>query len=55
MQEDQFTNSPISFKDVTLAKDAFVKRLLTIYHARIKYPKKEKEKKNIPLPGNNKE
>ena len=40
MQEDQFTDSPISFKDISVAKDAFVKRLLTIYHARIKYPKK---------------
>ncbi len=54
MQEDQFTDSPISFKDISVAKDAFVKRLLTIYHARIKYPKKG-VMENKPLIGNNKE
>jgi putative nucleotidyltransferase with HDIG domain len=54
MQEDQFTDAPISFKDISVAKDAFVKRLLTIYHARIKYPKKGDEV-NKPIVGNNKE
>ena len=54
MQEDQFTDAPISFKDISVAKDAFVKRLLTIYHARIKYPKRT-DKENEPLVGNNKE
>ena len=43
MQEDQFIYAPISFKDISDAKDAFVRRLSTIYHARIAYPKKEKE------------
>ena len=41
MQEDQFTEAPISFRDITLAKNVLVKRLLTIYHARISYPKEE--------------
>ena len=41
MQEDQFTEAPISFRDVTHAKNAFVKRLLVIYHARISYPKND--------------
>lgn len=54
MQEDQFTDAPISFKDISMAKNAFVKRLLTIYHARIKYPKKGDEV-NKPIVGNNKE
>lgn len=54
MQEDQFTDAPISFKDISMAKDAFVKRLLTIYHARIKYPQKG-DKLNKPVVGNNKE
>lgn len=41
MQEDQFTEAPISFRDITFAKDVLVKRLSTIYHARIAYPKEE--------------
>ena len=43
VQEDQFVNAPITYRDITVAKNAFVKRLLTIYHARISYPKKESE------------
>ena len=43
VQEDQFTESPITFKDITNVKNALVKRLNTIYHARIAYPKKEDE------------
>ena len=31
-------NSPISFRDIKLIKDSFIKRLRTIYHARIAYP-----------------
>lgn len=30
--------SPISFRDVKIIKDAFIERLRTIYHARISYP-----------------
>lgn len=41
VQEDQFTEAPITFKDITDVKNALVKRLNTIYHARISYPKKE--------------
>ncbi|MDX2415786.1 MAG: HDIG domain-containing protein [Bacteroidales bacterium] len=57
MQEDQFVDAPITFQDIRIAKKAFVKRLMTIYHARIVYPKKddEEEKKNDPYIGNNKE
>jgi hypothetical protein len=43
MQEDQFTEAPITYKNITVVKDALVKRLSTIYHARIAYPKKEEE------------
>lgn len=43
VQEDQFTESPITFLDITNIKNALVKRLNTIYHARIVYPKKEDE------------
>lgn len=45
VQEDQFVNAPITYRDITVARNAFVKRLLTIYHARISYPKKEDEGK----------
>lgn len=41
VQEDQFTESPISFKDITDVKNALVRRLNTIYHARISYPRNE--------------
>lgn len=30
--------SPISFRDITTIKDAFIRRLRTIYHARVSYP-----------------
>jgi membrane-associated HD superfamily phosphohydrolase len=40
MQEDQFTEAPLTFKDITDIKEIFVKRLSTIYHARITYPDK---------------
>ena len=47
MQEDQFTEAPITFRDISSIKDSFVRRLTTIYHARISYPREEeKEKKN---------
>lgn len=56
MQEDQFVNAPITFQDISKVKDAFAKRLMTIYHARIAYPKKEDEDiQNEPYVGNNKE
>ncbi len=41
MQDDQFTLAPITFRDISDIKDAFVRKLTTIYHARIAYPKKE--------------
>lgn len=41
VSDDQFTEAPITFKDITDVKNALVKRLNTIYHARIAYPKKE--------------
>lgn len=32
------SESPLSFRDVRIIKEAFVKRLLTMYHSRIVYP-----------------
>ena len=36
--DGQFRNSPISFKDVEVAKRVFVEKLQNIYHTRIQYP-----------------
>ena len=43
VQEDQFTEAPVTFRDISEVKKALVRRLNTIYHARIAYPKKEDE------------
>ncbi|MFP4557759.1 MAG: HD family phosphohydrolase [Bacteroidales bacterium] len=37
--EDQFNDSDITFKDITIIKSIFKKKLSNIYHARIEYPK----------------
>ncbi len=42
IEDGQFVDAPISFRDIKNIKEVFVKRLLTIYHARISYPKREK-------------
>lgn len=36
--------SPLSFKDISVIKDTFIKRLRSMYHARIKYPDEIKKK-----------
>ena len=36
--DGQFKSSPISFKDVEVAKRVFVEKLQNIYHTRIQYP-----------------
>ncbi|MCD6112727.1 MAG: HDIG domain-containing protein [Bacteroidales bacterium] len=38
IQEKQFINSDITFKDITKVKNVFKKRLLNIHHIRIEYP-----------------
>ena len=45
--DGQFRNSPISFRDVEVAKRVFVEKLQNIYHTRIQYPelKNKKEEK----------
>ena len=37
--------SPISFRDVNIIKQAFVERLRTMYHARVSYPELKKDDK----------
>ncbi len=38
IEEDQFINAPITFKEITQAKEVFKNKLKNIYHARIEYP-----------------
>ncbi|MBS2213343.1 HDIG domain-containing protein [Carboxylicivirga mesophila] len=38
IEEDQFINAPITFKEITEAKEVFKNKLKNIYHARIEYP-----------------
>lgn len=35
-------DAPITFRDVTMIKESFIKRLRTIYHARVAYPERNK-------------
>ncbi|MGE0568251.1 MAG: HD family phosphohydrolase [Bacteroidia bacterium] len=38
VEHNQLINSDLTFKDITLIKKIFKKRLMTIYHVRIEYP-----------------
>ncbi len=38
MMEEQFNDASITFRDITVIKEVFRKRLTNIYHARIAYP-----------------
>ena len=38
IMDDQFTDAPITFHDISRIKEVFKKRLINIYHARIAYP-----------------
>lgn len=41
-------DSPLSFHDVQLVKDVFIRRLMTMYHSRIAYPDDPNKKKTEP-------
>lgn len=41
-----FKNCPITFSDITIAKEVFKEKLKTIYHTRISYPELNKDKEN---------
>ncbi len=53
-----FTECPITFRDITIAKQVLVERLKNIYHTRIKYPELDKNasdsNKNKSKPGTEK-
>lgn len=38
IQSEQFSNAPLTFKDITTIREVLAKQLLSIYHGRIKYP-----------------
>ncbi|MCU4157597.1 HDIG domain-containing protein [Carboxylicivirga sp. A043] len=38
IEEDQFINAPITFREISEAKEVFKNKLKNIYHARIEYP-----------------
>lgn len=38
LYDEQFSNSDITFRDISLIKEIFIKKLRNIYHARIEYP-----------------
>jgi len=40
-QNDQFSDAPLTFKDISDIKTIFKKRLSNIYHARIAYPERD--------------
>jgi len=47
IEEEQFINAPITFREITEAKEVFKSKLKNIYHARIEYPSIKKQKKTI--------
>ena len=40
-QDGQFSDVPLTFKDISEIKNSFKKRLSNIYHARIAYPERD--------------
>lgn len=47
MQEGLLMNSPITFKDIEIAKTIFKEKLSTIYHSRIAYPELNVKSDNV--------
>lgn len=39
ISEDQLVNSPLTFRDISVAREVLKKQMATIYHGRIEYPK----------------
>jgi hypothetical protein len=38
IRDQQFDNTDITFRDIDLIKEIFLRKLLNIYHVRIEYP-----------------
>ncbi|MBR0361774.1 MAG: hydrolase, partial [Paraprevotella sp.] len=43
VEDGFFNNCPITFQDISTAKEVFKEKLKTIYHTRISYPELKKE------------
>lgn len=41
ISDGQFTDAPITFRDISVIKEVFKRRLINIYHARISYPERK--------------
>ncbi len=48
--EGYFRNCPITFRDITVAKDVFAESLKTVYHTRISYPELRPVEQPAPRP-----
>ncbi len=44
MEEGQFVNAPITFREISQVKEVFKQKLKNMYHARIEYPEVKKKK-----------
>ncbi|HLR76501.1 MAG TPA: hypothetical protein VK106_02505, partial [Balneolaceae bacterium] len=42
VQNEQLSETPLTFKDLTIIKKTFLKILVGIYHSRVEYPDDEK-------------
>ncbi len=51
VEEGYFRNCPITFRDISIAKDVFVESLKTVYHTRISYPELRKPEPEPGRPG----
>ena len=45
IKDGQLDYAPLTFQDITLLKQIFLEKLLTIYHVRMEYPEEKKVKK----------
>ena len=52
--EGLHNGSTLEFRDIRIIKDAFVKRLMTMYHTRVAYPAAATAGTPAPADGNNK-
>jgi hypothetical protein len=43
IKEEQFVTASITFKDITVIKKIFKKKLMSIYHVRVEYPEDKSE------------
>lgn len=49
IMDGQFSDAPITFRDVQIAKESFKEDILNIYHSRIAYPEIKDDKGKTPM------